>query len=618
MGKLTTSEENHKGEIYRVSDFIIEQGGIDNLFESNKSNLISIISGTGSGKSYFIKYVLSKSGRILFVTSRAAKVLQDKDEVHHNTSFSTEFNGAVLNTVCTNWALSNQIITCCSNKSKSDSLKAIKKFANDYDYIVFDEFHSLVCDSLFNDEIFNVAVFFCYCVFELKKKTIILTATEQPVKFFINAVKTQLIERGLPTDNNFFDLTKYCKYILPNTIRIIAQNKTKNKQIDNLLSSGKNIIYFMNHVGDKSSEENDKGYTIFQEYEYLINNGLKKEEIAVIVSKNLQQNWDKKHGCEKTRLSSIIKDKNGDYIKISYNEWVREQISLNNEIPDGIRVILCSATLNEGISIDNMKENPFSYIITDAHYISTLIQQMGRLRNNIKELWVIGDAKQHININDEIQRELLLSNLDFKNSLLSYLSDEEIPNEDILSKLKFKNSFLNYLTEYAEGIKDYKKRYEFIHWICKEKGFDLLAYSYITHRFQFNDLRYKMRKEINKINEIYNDPHLGKISIWEKELYEFTKKYNINFKCSRIDKILTKVMEHVKIRKHIETVVNKDFYGNEWNREKMVLKELGLGTTEKTINNTLRSLGLPYDFKKSEKKKHGKNTYRFLPFSSNV
>ena len=127
-----------------------------------------------------------------------------------------------------------------------------------------------------------------------------------------------------------------------------------------------------------------------------------------------------------------------------------------------------------------------------------------------------------------------------------------------------------------------------------------------------------MRKEIDRINEIYNDPHLGKISIWEKELKDFAKKYNIYFECSCVNKKLTKLIDCAKIRKHIKTVVNKDFYGNEWNREKMVLKELGLGTTEKTINNTLRSLGLPYDFKKSEKKKHGKNTYRFLPFSSNV
>ena len=447
-------------------------------------------------------------------------------------------------------------------------------------------------DSLFNDLIFNVAVFFCYCVFALRKKTIILTATKQPVDFFIKAIDKTFKKVYESNGMVKLDLLKVCDYVLPERIRIIAKNKSKNKIIDDLLNLGEKIIYFMNFVGDKPSKNKDNGYTIFQEYDHLIDYGLREDEIAVIVSKSAQKQWDEQHNCEKIKESSIYTDNNGNFIKLTFNEWVREEISIKNEIPDGIKVVLCSATLNEGISIDNKTENPFKYVFTDAHYISTLIQQMGRLRNNIDEFLVINDARQHYNYNDEIEY-----NLD-------------------VSQLNETDTFLNYLTNYAECISDYEKRYEFVDWICKDKGFNLLVYSYITHRFEFNNLKYNMRNEVNRVEEKYNLTDFDAKHIWEKEISEFAKIHGIYFESSRINRDLNLLIEHAKIKKHIESVIGKKFKAEEWKKEQQILTELKLGATEKKVNKTLRKEGISYQLNKN--KAQGKYTYWFSNYKSKV
>lgn len=578
--------DNINSEKMTVSKYINKKGGIDAILKSQKTNLACIISGTGSGKSYWIKNYLGKTGKVLYVTSRAAKVLQDKDKLRDNNCFHTSFDG-ICNTVCTSWALWEQIKKICSNVSREVGMKNLDDFINKYDYIVFDEFHSLVCDSLFSDGIFNVAVFFCYCVFEKKKKTIVLTATKHPVKFFIKAISKTLRQNMKTNGMVELDLTDKCDYVLPKTIRIIDRNKKKNEKITRLLDSGSNIIYFMNFVGEKAANNKNYGYTIHQEYDYLIEEyGLKEDEVAVIISKGRQEKWDEDHNCEKTKTSSIKKDTNGDFAKLTFNEWVREEISLNQEIPDGVRVVLCSATLNEGISIENEK-NPFTHAITDAHYISTLIQQMGRLRNNLKEFWVINNARQHNNFYEIEELKLLTS------------------------KLENDQGFLKYLTEYAENIKDFKERYQFIGWICKHKKFDLMEYSYITHRFEFNNLKYNMINEVERVERKCKDFGFEKVGIWEKEFMNFAHKYNIIFFSSPINENLDLLIQKADVEKHIETIIGKKFYGVEWNEEKLILKNLGLGVTKKTVNKKLKEIKVHFELVQSKTTTHGKFTYWF-------
>ena len=577
--------ENNNEEKYRVSNYMEDRGGIEKIYTESNTNLICILAGTGSGKSYWVKNHLALQGRVLFVTSRSAKVLQDLNDKDQIVKFTKDFDDE-YSTVCTNWALCTRIIECCGNRKEEEGEAALREFIDGYDYIVFDEFHSLVCDSLFNHAIFNVAVFFAYCVIKLKKKTIILTATRQPVDFFLSAID-RVFENKQFGGVEVLDLTDRCEYTLPQVIRVVPKNKTKNQLIDSLLGEQKKIIYFMNFVGKKSAQNKEIGNSILQEYEHLQEYGLAEDEIAVIVSRDAQEKWDKDHNCAKTKESSIYKGENGKPMQLTYNEWVRERIAIENEVPEGIKVVLCSATLNEGISIDNKSESPFEYVITDAHYISTLIQQMGRLRNKIKECWIINDARQHSNFNEEIQKEF------------------------ILSKIGIGNSFLGYISEYAEGITDYKKRYDFIDWICKKKDFDLLAYSYLTHRFEFNQLRYKMREEVNRVEEsifISDKEHLG---LWEKEIGAFAKRHDVYFQNSIMSKKLTELVDYVKIEQYIAPLVGEKLFGEKWTGVKAEMKALGLGASVKTINNALDKYGFPFVLNKNDGLRNGRYVYVF-------
>lgn len=573
---------------------------IDEMFKDKRTNLAYIVAGTGSGKSFWVKHELSKTGRILFVTSRKAKVLQDKDEAKNKRSFVSDFNGD-SNIVCTNYALYCHIKELCSNTSKEEGIKNIDAFINGFDYIVFDEFHSFVCDSLFSREVFNIAVFCAYCAIKKKKKTILLSATIEPVEFFIKALSQ--IFKDMPDVNGIvqLDLTKECDYVLPEKIRVIDKNKSKNREICKLLDSGEKIMYFMNFVGTENKgnaqeegvegegvkkKRKNYGYTIQQEYEFLLKYGLKEEEIAVIVSSKAQKKWDEEHKCEKACESSK-KDENGKPIPITFNEWVREQIVETKEIPDGIRVLLCSATLNEGISIANESEDHFKYIITDAHYIATLIQQMGRLRNNLKEFWVINNARQHCNSYDDIEVKLVC--------------------------LKFQSGplFLEILTEYAERLKDHKEREEFIYWVKKKKGFDLVEYSYLTHRFEFNNLRYSMVNQINRAEEEKKNSKFKNLRIWQDELGEFANEHGVVFESSNYDRINKELQEKAEIKKHINSVLGNRFYKETWDKEKEFLRNLGLGVQPKKVNKTLKELDIHFELKKSDTVKKGYSTFWF-------
>ena len=56
-----------------ISDVI---GDIDDIVRQYGYKIL-IAAGVGSGKTYWVKNVLSKQGRVLFITSRRAKVDED-------------------------------------------------------------------------------------------------------------------------------------------------------------------------------------------------------------------------------------------------------------------------------------------------------------------------------------------------------------------------------------------------------------------------------------------------------------------------------------------------------------------------------------------------------------
>lgn len=211
---------------------------------------------------------------------------------------------------------------------------------------------------------------------------------------------------------------------------------------------------------------------------------------------------------------------------------------------------------------------------------------MGRLRNNLKEFWVINAAWQHSNYYDRIEAKL------------------------VCSKIQDKALFLECLTKHAESINDYEEREKFISWICKSKKFELVEYVYLTHRFEFNNLRYNMVNQVNRSEEKMERGDFKGMRRWQRDLKNFAIEHDVAFESSNQNRIGNDLREIAKIREHILPVLDQKFTGEERKLEKKRWVDLNLGKTEKTINRKLQSLGLEFSFNKGSQI-HGKYVYWF-------
>lgn len=100
-------------------------------------NKIMLIAGVGSGKSTWVKEVLSKKGTVLFVTSRKSKVEEDVN----NSCFSdiVKWSRDENQTLITNAKLAKIV-----EHISQDNAKELDGFLGLYDYIVVDEIHSMM------------------------------------------------------------------------------------------------------------------------------------------------------------------------------------------------------------------------------------------------------------------------------------------------------------------------------------------------------------------------------------------------------------------------------------------------------------------------------------------
>ena len=133
MAEENKAMELH-GEESEKKKYISDVLDIDKLIEEY-GNKIMLIAGVGSGKSTWVKDVLTQKGNVLFITSRRAKV--DEDIAHSCfTSFVLEQDGQRENLI-TNAKLGYILIN-----AHADMQMTVDNFLNCYEYIVVDEIHS--------------------------------------------------------------------------------------------------------------------------------------------------------------------------------------------------------------------------------------------------------------------------------------------------------------------------------------------------------------------------------------------------------------------------------------------------------------------------------------------
>lgn len=332
------AEKKYVSDVFDIDEQIEKYG-----------NKIMLIAGVGSGKSTWVKDILSKKGSVLFVTSRRAKV----DEDIKNSCFSA-FHKTYLGqseTLITNAKLANIL-----ENAHVDSEMTVDDFLYSYDYIVVDEVHSMATDSTFARSAFDIFSFIEYAA-EKGHKVIVMTGTPEPVQYYFE-------KNGWHIN----DYRKICNYVHPKAVRYV-KNSDKLGVIKEALEKGQKVIYFVNNTATIT---------------FTMKDMLKKHigdtsRVAAIVSN------DKKDDVNQSIKSECLK----------YDEKVSESTYANiiekQMLPAECQMLISTSRLKEGIDILN--ENVC--MICDNHVLSNLVQFFGRVRIGGGTVYIVEDSQGH-------------------------------------------------------------------------------------------------------------------------------------------------------------------------------------------------------------------------------
>lgn len=434
---------------------------IDHYIKQGK-NKIFLIAGVSSGKSTWVKDVLSKKGNVLFVTSRKAKA--EADIKNSNFTDVINFYTAERQTLLTNAGLARRIENMCISDTST-----LDKFVDYFDYIVIDEVHSIASDSPFSDSAYTVLSFIEY-IANLGKTIVCMTGTPAPVyKYFVD------------NDWAIVDYLNICNHVHPSLIMIIRKSATVG--LIKTHSSSK-VIYFANRTD-----------TIKKMCKKMLDDGVFiPSEIAISVSKSKEKEvFDS--------LKKVLKnDEAFETIKKTSAE-AYEHIVSNHALPEFCKILFSTSTLKEGIDIDN--ENILMFC--ENHILSNLIQFFGRVRKSKCKVYIIEDSVDHKTEHSEllynyaVKEELtaansfLLTNCNFKENpvemlerydFIKYVAKNPYINFDYL-----KNEFCIFSLKYDEEkrlIKN-KKWKEKLKQYCERYNIDL--YDFTQKRFRQEALR---------------------------------------------------------------------------------------------------------------------------------
>ena len=230
-------------------------------------NLLCYIAPCGSGKSYFVtdkEEGLASKGKVLFLTSRKAKV--DEDVNDKNNDFEEDFKSDF--TAVTNMKLLYKIKGLMQYKN---DVTKLDEFIDKYDYIVVDEVHALACDSDFQNNIITIISFLKYAAFVKNKPVIAMSATLVPVRLFLKEALSNA-DKQL----KIIDMRNKCLKKIPG----VVVNKNKQSTIElikKLIKDNKKIIYFANTYESLS-----------EMYETVLKCGVDKKHITVAMSQKNQ------------------------------------------------------------------------------------------------------------------------------------------------------------------------------------------------------------------------------------------------------------------------------------------------------------------------------------------
>ena len=429
---------------------------------------ICYVAGTGSGKSYWVKNVLTKKGDVLFVTSRRAKanedLVDDKKFERNPINFFLEYEKDAL--IVTNSMLAKFIksyFNLNSNKefqSQKDDFELL--IIQRFKYIVIDEAHSLACDATFSDDVFIIKKFVEYTAFELEIPTILLTATPEPIKDYLKNFSYVNLKRKTCKWQYVPELANECDWVLPKLVWIFESEQFK-QIIENQNIKDVKKIYFSNSAS-RNSDLYLKCIDILGE-----------DHVAIIMSdksqkdfyKELKEKKEEELNKEKSNKNEINKNVKIFLDKVKkISSETQAELTENQKLPDNIKILLTTSKLKEGINLQNLD---IPYVFCESHDYSDIIQYIGRVRKGVNAFFIISDAQQYKSQINHIEKNF---------------SDEYIVRDC--------NKYYNKLND----INDKKKFIDYV-----ENKFIYIRFNWIERTFEMFDLKYSRQKELELIEK---------------------------------------------------------------------------------------------------------------------
>ena len=208
-----------------ISDVI---GDINKIVRLHGKQIL-IAAGVGAGKTHWVDNVLAEQGKVLFITSRKAR--GDEDAVYSEFTSLDSLNLEKNRCTMTNSDIDNLLKQCYLN------VIFVSKLLEHFDYIVVDEFESIVVDSPFARSSFTLYAFIRYAV-EQNKVVIGMTCSPEPIIRFVEF-----------NNWHFIDLRRKCRNAYPERITLIDKTDVTDV-IRDCLRRKKRIVYYVNMGGE--------------------------------------------------------------------------------------------------------------------------------------------------------------------------------------------------------------------------------------------------------------------------------------------------------------------------------------------------------------------------------
>ena len=534
-----------------------------------------IISGVGSGKNYFVENVLSGYGNILYISSRRAKV----DEILTNSAcnekinWHNEFNDIVSTT---NYGIEMMV------KNEKFSTYGIRNTLEHFEYIVLDEAHSLYTDATYTDAPFHIMKLFEYVEKEFPRiKIILMTGTPEPMKILLEKEKYEIIDKR-----------DECINVIPKQIKVIPY-KTAINYMRNLPDSQK-TIYYSNSATRLVKGNNSilKELTEIKQEEAQ-SSGIKEAEVAFCMSENSIA----KLKTHREKLEEECRD-------------LKSYITKNNKLPEDKKILLTTATLKEGV---NIEDDNIKIAFCESHILSDIQQFAGRVRNGLDTLYIIDNSKQFIKGNQEIrfaQMEIFLDAIPgtVLKSINQFYKNTVMSKESILYSLaKYDNS---HIEDYEVFIKGEFSPYHSAGECCKDyidfiqNKNDYIRFNHLTDEFEMYISKFAENDRCNR--QFIQD-------LWLDKLKEFASQNDIEYIPPVRDK--KEKVDCEKLEAYLKEKENISFinYGgrNELLDGLRDILHLSSNCKIKTINGALKELKQCYELKSTQPQK-GKRGYKLV------